>query len=461
MKYLVFFLSLSLLTVSLSAQPVAIWLWDNDQGATFPNPDLPFPSPLDTIGCQQFLLQGLQALGYQVVCTQEFILPDPFDAVFITNGWREPQAGIEPGIIEPSARMLLKQFMDSGRPVLMDGSDIAWTYLGIPGSPNYDTTFMYRYFGCRLVDDGQFIALDTLRGLAGTPYEGLQFFYAPHNASGNTGPRNSVDIIDSTNIYGTSLPIFYNNNEGKIVYYRSCAYSSFYKEIPHKSLLFSFVISACQDAYGRSSTKLDILRRSLQFFSRNSPQPSIYPAPPSGIQSAGLDSCIQISWRRHPDPLVDRYLLYRSHNDTNNFFLLSTIPATDTIYTDSTVTPHETYYYYLRSSIAADTSRRSDYTQSLATGIPQPRIPVEERGLPQITDILVRGGFLFFTLLGPSRISFGIYDVAGRRLFHQSVSCNAGKHHLPLPTWSLKSGLYFVRLSSPEMTSIKKYLFLK
>ncbi len=464
MKYLIIPLLLMVSAVSLSGQPVSIWIWDNDMGAVFPNPDIPFPTPLDTIGCERFLLTALVALGYQVVYTPTFIPPDPFDAVFITNGWREPIAGIEPGIIDPSARMILKQYMDIGKPVVMDGGDIAWTYLGLPASPNYDPDFMYRYFGCRLVDDGQEVTLDSLFGMEGTAFEGLKYFYAPHNVGGNTGPRSSVDIIDSTNAYGISQPIFLNYSQGKIVYYRACAYSSFYKDVPHRAILFSFVLSACQDLFDKNgkqaSTKLEILRHSLQFLSQNSAVPSLYPAPPSGLQAAGLDNCIRLSWHRHPDPMIDNYILYRSQVDTLNFLPLISLMPLDTLYFDSTAVIGDNYFYFLKANIGPDTSRRSEYVQASPTGVIINHSDTNQ-GLPIITNINIQGNSLSFALHKPSLVYLALYDVIGRQKY-QSHSClSPGNHRMSLPQKTFTTGLYFVRVSAGEISIVKKYLILR
>ncbi|MDI6739496.1 MAG: hypothetical protein QME74_03935 [Candidatus Edwardsbacteria bacterium] len=445
-----------LMAVIVTAQPVTVWVWDNDNGARMLNPD---GSGLDTINTETLLVAELQTLGYEVYLTQSFVDPASIrpDAIFIVNGWKDPENGQIPGSIPSQDRSMLTGFIDiSFTPVYMEGCDVATTY-GDSQSVEYDTIFLYQYFHTRLVADLGTTPVDSIHGAPGTPFEGLHFAYAPFNPPFG-GPRSSVDVVDSLISYGTSSVSFFSTPE-KWIYGRGVSYSDYYKSPANggPSILNSFILAACRNnAKDPLSRRTELLRRIMRYFGTGAPA-SLYPAPVRNLNANEEGQSVVLRWLPASDPEVNEYLVYRSINDTLNPIPVSTVfPPLDT-FADTMVSANTTYYYYIRTIAAGkDTSRRSEYAGTLYTGVTADRrVDAVETG--PFLDVRVSGSCLKYRLATAGPVKFSLYDIAGRQLRGSIIPHQAaGVHSIDLN--GIASGVYLSALSRGSHRTLRRFV---
>jgi len=455
-KLLVPLLLVLITPIPLVSQPITILLWDNDMGARFIDPDVLEPTAQDSIGCEIKLLKILTSLGYQVVVSDSLQPLDIFDAVFITNGWKDLAHSQMPGIIDPAQRLVLKGYMAAGHPVFMDGNDIAFTYMGTPQSPNYDPDFMIRYFGTQLEADQTQLPVDSLHGVPGSLFQSFHYKYGPFTPSG-AGPLSSVDLIWPNSTYGQAQPIFYSTPENKWAYCRATSYASSEKDAPHKAILLSFVFSACRNnPMAKASSKQDMMRQVMRFFSHSGN--SFYPAPPQNLTLTVGNGRFTLSWPPHPDPKVVGYQIMRSVNDSLNFSPLALVPVPLDTFVDTSITIGRTYWYFLRAFTPdGDTSRGSEKVNALAVGISQP--PGPDRFNKKILQASCHGTEITYILSQPAMVKIELYDLLGQKISSNWGRSSAGEHTYSFD--NIGTGFYIVRLQAADERKTLKMLVIK
>jgi hypothetical protein len=305
---------LGISAAAAESQAIRVWLWDNDNGRYIYNPDT---SPSDSLPSQFAVAQTLSNLGYVVQTSPGFNAGfRDYDLIYVTNGWRGPDTGA--GIISPEFRDSLIQFMQTGRPVILDGNDVAKTY-GSPASSHYDTAFLRDCFGVSYASDSS-TPVSLIRGGAGTPFDGLTMAYAPWNAP-DSGPRFSVDEIGPDPSHGTAAPSLFNDPPGKssLANCRGVSFTSPAEDLqPHGALLMSFVFSALRDSSAGlpfPDTKAQLMRRIIATLDQDSPD-TLYPAAPANLRlvkdtAAMTDS---LRWNQSPDERITGYRVCRFDN---------------------------------------------------------------------------------------------------------------------------------------------------
>jgi|GEM_PF-381614 len=101
------------------------------------------------------------------------------------------------------------------------------------------------------------------------------------------------------------------------------------------------------------------------------------PATPTGLTATGLDEQVDLTWTANTEPDLAHYTLYRNTtNDSTSATALATIAASNTTYTDNSVTNETTYYYWLTAIDVSDNeSPQSTGVQAVPQDTQPPATP--------------------------------------------------------------------------------------
>jgi len=191
------------------------------------------------------------------------------------------------------------------------------------------------------------------------------------------------------------------------------------------------------------------------------------PAVPHGLTATPTDSQITLLWRFNHEADFNHYNLYRdtlpilSPNPT----LLHAVIATDSTYTDTSITTGQTYYYRLTAlDNHMNSSELSNEISVFASGISgdDPITPSAFMLHPNYPNPFNASTRIRYTLPAPAHVTLSIYNALGQHVTTLvNASQPAGTHTVTWLAPDQPSGVYFIVLRGNGITQIRKALLLK
>ncbi len=192
----------------------SVYLWDNDAGLTFTDPDTQ-----NEIGCEVNIQGAFEQLGIDYYKSDRLELnaeelATNFDALYIICGWRSDE------MISPEDMDIIVVYLrDYHGKVYVEGNDF------VEFMENVYPDILHNMFGIKLGYSGDPEQnVDTLEGGSGTIMDGLSFSYPTR-----TGPDRGVDeiLIDSTANGEWEIMLVQPEKQSKFIYSRGSAYSEY------------------------------------------------------------------------------------------------------------------------------------------------------------------------------------------------------------------------------------------
>ena len=113
---------------------------------------------------------------------------------------------------------------------------------------------------------------------------------------------------------------------------------------------------------------------------------------------------------------------------------------------------------YDNNTVSATVIRRGENA-----GVADPRLPSALRLLGTWPNPARGAAMVAFETPSTTRLTFALFDIAGRQVWRSEALFSAGRHVIPLDNAlaTIRPGAYFLRLSSPAGSSHRKLLLLR
>lgn len=197
------------------------------------------------------------------------------------------------------------------------------------------------------------------------------------------------------------------------------------------------------------------------------------PAPPSAFSVHRGEGNVDLAGSMTGNPTNDivGFQLWRTGSRVDSTYrMIATLDPDSRSHTDSDVVPGHPYYYHIVcvSASGLTSSRYASQTYdavvplqstSLETEVGHPRMTRLHEAYPNPFNPMTTIGF---DLVRSSNIRLSAYDILGREVgILAEGPYTAGTHRVIFDGRSLASGVYLIRLSTPNSTHIRRVTFLK
>lgn len=252
-------------------------------------------------GQQFFLIKDTDSLNAPLVQDQGKANISDYDLCVMDLGYATDALGA--GEITPAQQCSLEKFAGS---LICSGNDFGEMYY---------TTSLFSKFGVNYLGPGYPYTTGNMQSIDGTQHsfaQGMHFNY-PYRQIDD----NSIDVISPGNVPET-LTVFTEVQKEKIVFYRSCAYSSFYKDGKyslHKNIYFPFSLGSLYSDGTFPNTQAELTRRILAFQGFN-----VEPSPIHDLAATSTnEGVVNLTWTAPNDDTLteaaSKYRLkYRKYN---------------------------------------------------------------------------------------------------------------------------------------------------
>jgi hypothetical protein len=197
------------------------------------------------------------------------------------------------------------------------------------------------------------------------------------------------------------------------------------------------------------------------------------PAPPSAFSVVRGEAMVDLSWSMSGNPTDDiiGFQLWRTGSRVDSVYhIVATLERDARSFSDLDVIPGHPYFYYIVSLSASGMTSSRYASQTYTPIIPlQPTSLESADGQPRLTRLHDAYPNPFnpittigFDLAASSNIRLSTYDVIGREVAVLAKGVySAGTHRVTFDGRSLASGVYLIRLSTPNSIHIRRITLLK
>ena len=187
--------------------------------------------------------------------------------------------------------------------------------------------------------------------------------------------------------------------------------------------------------------------------------------PPSDLEAAAIDNKIKLTWKDNSDN-ESGFVIEKKTGDSagsGNFFVIDTVSANYTSYTDSMVTDSVDYTYRVYAFNNDTVSSFSNYSSSsIITSVKNTDVVKQYALYQNYPNPFNPATNIKYQIPKAGLVTIDIYNILGQKVKTLlNKYQNAGRYSIRFAAPYLSSGIYFYRLKVNQFTNVKKMILLR